>query len=77
MTALYERFAPGNEIFLMCVSKAQQPDDPLSQQHGTKRKSYSEDIVIKRQAKDDEIDSIFQQLTKMLTQHHSIDCGPV
>ena len=56
---MYERFSPGNEIFLWCIGKEEQEDESLHQ-HGVKRKS--EGVLNKRQARDDEIDIVFQLL---------------
>ena len=54
-----KRFSPGNEIILWCMGEEEQEDES-SHQHDVKRKS--EGILNKRQARDDEIDIIFQQL---------------
>ena len=59
LTAMYARFSPGNEIFLWCIGKEEEEEE-LSHQHGVKRKS--DGAVNKRQAREDELDSIYDRL---------------
>ena len=56
---MYKRFLPGSEIFLWCEGKEDIEDSPAK---STKRKSVSETSVSKRQAREEELESIFKQL---------------
>lgn len=62
LKAMYTRFAPGNEIFLWCDGRESDADREDSQGIGTKRKKPSDSTMTKRQAREEELDSIFKQL---------------
>ena len=62
LTTMYAKFAPGSEIFLWCDGRETDDDDSRVQGGGTKRKSPSEAPVNKRQAREEELDSIFKEL---------------
>ena len=59
LNTMYKRFLPGSEIFLWCEGREGCEDSPAI---STKRKSLSETSVNKRQAREEELDSIFKQL---------------
>ena len=65
---MYRRYPSGSEVFLWCEGCA----DPLEDRLAEGRKSGNDSVVNKRQARDEEIDTIFRQLQETHDDTYSV-----
>ena len=65
---MYRRYPSGSEVFLWCEGCA----DPLEDRLAEGRKSGNDSVVNKRQARDEEIESIFRQLQETHDDTYSV-----